>query len=139
MSNLRNEINADAKLTPFERVCVGIMALWRILFAALIAALCGGCVYKGAKVTEGTDLAIGLNVPVSEGTLQLNVLNYLSGFRLGVDRNAIMRVKYTVAETNDYLGCVHTRVYKTVDSAVEPCETDSSTTNATVSETNTAD
>lgn len=97
-----------------------------LLVTALVAVAlhCGGCVYKGAKVTEGTDLAIGLNVPVSEGTLQFQVLNYLSGFRLGVDRNAVLKCKYTAAETNDYLGVVHTRVYKTVDASVEPCETE---------------
>ena len=94
-----------------------------ILTAAALTAALVGCTYKGAKVTEGTDLAIGLNIPVTEGTLQFQALNYLSGFRLAVDRNAIMRVKYTVAETNSYLGCVTTRVAKTVDATVEPCET----------------
>jgi len=105
--------------------------LWQIVSvaAALVAALvavaifCNGCVYKGAKVTEGTDLAIGLNVPLSEGTLQLQVLNYLSGFRVAVDRNAIMTIKYAVAETNSYLGVVHTCVAKTAEVTVEPCET----------------
>ena len=108
-----------------DKITGGILGAWGIV-ALAVAAACvfgGGCTYKGAKVTEGTDLAIGLNVPVSEGTLQLQCLNYLSGFRLGVDRNAILKVRYTVAETNSYLGCVTTRVAKTVDATVEPCET----------------
>jgi len=92
-----------------------------VIVAAMIIAVLGtGCAYKGAKVVEGTDLAIGLNLPMTEGTMQLQVLNYLSGFRLGVDRNADLSVRYTVAETNDYLGCVHTRVFKTIDATVEP-------------------
>ena len=100
------------------------MSTRHILTAAALTAALVGCTYKGAKVTEGTDLAIGLNIPVTEGTLQFQALNYLSGFRLAVDRNAIMRVKYTVAETNSYLGCVTTRTAKTVDATVEPCESD---------------
>jgi len=100
------------------------MIVTAIIVAAMVALalFCGGCVYKGGKVTEGTDLAVGLNVPMSEGCLQLQVLNYLSGFRVGVDRNAIMTIKYMVAETNDYLGCIHTKVYKTADVTIEPTE-----------------
>lgn len=99
--------------------------LWVAAFAVwygLMAFFMSGCVYRGCKLTEGTDLAVGLNVPMSEGTLQLQVLNYLSGFRVGVDRNAIMRVRYAVAETNDYFGCVHVRTSKRADVTVEPCE-----------------
>ena len=109
-----------------DKITGGILGAWGIVVLAVAAACVfgGGCTYKGAKVTEGTDLAIGLNVPVSEGTLQLQCLNYLSGFRLGVDRNAILKVRYTVAETNSYLGCVTTRTAKTVDATVEPCESD---------------
>jgi len=94
-------------------------ALVGSLLSFFALCLCG-CVYKGAKVVEGTDLAIGLNVPMSEGCLQLQALNYLNGFRLGVDRNANLALKYTVAETNSYLGVVTTRTYKTFDAAVEP-------------------
>ena len=97
--------------------------LAKIATAAIVAAVCAGCVYKGAKITEGTDLAIGLNIPVTEGTLQFQALNYLSGFRLGVDRNAVLTVKYRVSETNSYLGCVNTCVVKEVEAKVEPCET----------------
>lgn len=96
--------------------------LAKIAAAAIVAAACAGCVYKGAKITEGTDLAIGLNIPVTEGTLQFQALNYLSGFRLGVDRNAVLTVKYRVSETNSYLGCVNTCVVKEVEAKVEPCE-----------------
>ena len=87
----------------------------------LATGVCG-CVYKGAKVTEGTDFALGVNVPTAEGTFQFDLVNYLSGFRLGVAENARLELKYTHAETNEYFGCVTTRTYKTVDAVVEPCE-----------------
>ena len=89
----------------------------------VLVAWCAGCIYKGAKVTEGTDLAIGLTIPQADGAAQLDVLNYLSGFRLGVAENAALTVKYTCSETNSYFGCITTRTLKTIDATVEPCET----------------
>ena len=126
----------SAATGPVSRLeaALGFLAVLSPILSLLAVALFTGCTYKGAKVTEGTDLAIGLNIPVTEGTLQFQALNYLSGFRLAVDRNAIMRVKYTVAETNSYLGCVSTRVLKTVDATVEPCETSPEPTAASCAE-----
>lgn len=94
----------------------------KLLVLCTILALAPGCIYKGAKVTEGTDLAVGMTVPGSEGALTLDALNYLTGFRLGVAENAQLKVKYTCAETNDYFGCITTRIYKHIDAKVEPCE-----------------
>lgn len=91
--------------------------------ALLLGALLAGCIYKGAKVVEGTDLAVGFTVPGTDGAAQMDVLNWLSGFRLGVAENAALKVKYTVAETNDYFGIVHIRSWKTIDAKVDPCET----------------
>lgn len=99
-----------------------------LVSCATCAALLAGCVYRGAKVTEGTDLAIGLSVPGTDGTIALDVLNYLSGFRLGVAENARLEVNYIHAETNSYLGCVTTRIYKSIDAIVEPCEVASTNT-----------
>lgn len=96
-----------------------------IAAAVAIAAAClfaSGCAYKGGKVVEGTDLAVGMDIPGTEGTAQLNVLNYLSGFRLGIDRNAALKVKYTVAESNEYFGIIRTNSKKTIDAKMEPCE-----------------
>jgi len=96
-----------------------------VLVVALAAAFAlSGCVYRGAKVTEGTDLSVGVNVPGSDGTLQFDVMNYLTGFRIGVAENAALKVKYNVAETNDYFwGMITIRSSKDVDAKVEPCET----------------
>lgn len=111
----------EKAVTALEKVSAGLAILWPLLAAIAVVAVCG-CAYKGAKVVEGTDLAVGVTIPATEGTAELNVLNYLSGFRLGVDRNAQLRVKYTVAETNSYFGCVTIRSAKTIDASVYPCE-----------------
>ena len=95
-------------------------------FLALSVALSfalSGCVYRGAKITEGTDVAIGLTVPGTEGVLQFNALNYLSGFRLGVAENAALTVEYSTVATNTYFGVVTTETAKRIKAKVEPCET----------------
>jgi hypothetical protein len=94
-----------------------------ITLCATLAILAVGCMYKGAKVVEGTDLAVGLTIPQTDGAAQMDVLNWLSGFRLGVAENCGLKVKYMVAETNDFLwGAASTRTWKTIDAKVEPCE-----------------
>ena len=92
------------------------------LTLALTLAL-SGCVYKGAKIVEGTDLAIGLNVPSTDGTLQLQLLNYLSGFRLAVAENAALTVEYSTVASNSYFGVVQTQTSKSISATVQPCET----------------
>ena len=119
---IRNEIERDAPLTNVEKAALGLFALWPILAILAIGALCNGCAYRGGKVVEGTDLAVGISVPATDGTIDLNVMNYMSGFRLGVDRNAIFRVKYTIDEDNAYLGIATIKSKKTIDATVEPCE-----------------
>lgn len=88
--------------------------------AAALAAALSGCAYRGAKVTEGTDLAVGISVPGADGSLRLDALNWLSGFRLAVAENSRLTVDYATSETNDYLGVVHTRTAKRVRATVEP-------------------
>ena len=96
----------------------------RNLLVVVLLSAAAGCVYKGAKVTEGTDLSIGLSLPATDGAAQVTVLNYLSGFRLGVAENARLTVDYTTAETNSYFGCVTIRASKCVRAVVEPCESE---------------
>lgn len=92
-----------------------------LLFALAVVTL-SGCIYKGAKVVEGSDIAVGLQLPGADGALQLQLFNYLSGFRLGVDQNARLKVKYSIAETNSILGVWNGETKKTIDATVEPCE-----------------
>lgn len=93
-----------------------------VLFAAC-AALLSGCAYRGAKITEGVDLAAGIDIPAAEGVAKFTAINYLSGFRLAVDRNARLTCNYSVAESNAYFGVIRTATRKTVRAKVEPCDT----------------
>lgn len=103
----------------------------KLVSCAALAAICAGCLYKGGKITEGVDLAVGITIPGSEETMQLNLINYLSGFRLGVAENAALTLRYTCATTNSWLGCIHTEAFKTIDATVSPCESENAaTTNA---------
>ena len=113
-----------------DRASLGVALLLALAAALALALICAGCVYRGAKITEGTDLAVGINVPSTEGALQLQLLNYLSGFRLGVAENAALTVEYSSAETNSYFGCVYVRTAKRVKAKVEPCEVSPAATNA---------
>ena len=114
--------NRRERLTCAHVICAWLTGLALGLTTLALASLVSGCIYKGAKITEGTDLAVGLTIPGSEGAVQINALNWLSGFRLGVAENARLTVKYTHAETNSYLGVVTTRLAKSIDATVEPCE-----------------
>lgn len=107
----------DYEITPMERFCMGFFILF-VLLAVIVSV--SGCVYRGAKIVEGTDLAVGINVPSTEGALQLQLMNYLSGFRLGVAENAGLVMTYSAAESNDYFGIIHTRSAKEVTARVQP-------------------
>lgn len=97
-----------------------ISALIGSIIAAIGISLMSGCVYKGAKVTEGTDLSVGISVPGTEGAASLTVLNWLSGFRVGLSQNAQMEMRYRCAETNDYFGIIHTRLFRDIEVDVTP-------------------
>lgn len=87
-------------------------------------ALLSGCTsYKGAKVTEGTDLSVGISLPTTGTTLDLSVLNYLSGFHMGIDRNCNFTLKYSCTEENSYFGVIETKKTRTIDSTVAPTST----------------
>lgn len=75
-----------------------------LLILATIAAFYGcRSSYKGGKIVEGTDAFVGANMPLSDGVVQFEVLNYLSGARFSFDRNAMITFNYCV--TNDISFC----------------------------------
>ena len=125
-------VNGKAEYERAERIqrvkklvydMLAFAAAMLMAIAVVIAILMNaGCVYKGAKITEGTSLIVGMDLPGTDGIAQINVLSWLSGFRLGVAENARLQVRYQHAETNSYFGCVTTRIWKDVDAVVEPCE-----------------
>ncbi len=99
---------------------------WLAMSAAIGVYACvvyftSGCAHNGAQVVEGMDVVVGITVPGTDGVLQLDALNYLSGFRMGIAKNASMRVRYTCATTNSFFGVVHSEAYKTIDAEVSPC------------------
>jgi len=101
----------------FASVCAVALPFICAAFASLLCGCAG--VGDGAKIVEGTDLTFGVQFPYTEQET-MAVVNYLTGFRVGVAENARCRVKYTCAETNDYFGMITTRTAKTIDATVTP-------------------
>jgi hypothetical protein len=87
--------------------------------AALLAAGCRGLAGDGAKIVEGTDLTLGVQLPYAESDT-MAVVNYISGFRVLVAENARANGKYTSATTNDWFGVVTSRTHKSIEADIEP-------------------
>lgn len=101
-----------------------------LFLVAALAALVGcSTPYKGAKIVEGTDITVAIDLPVNESPLEFKLLNYLSGFRLAVADNAMLNVKYTATIDNTYFGIIKHGETKSIDAKVVPCE--NTTTNCT--------
>ena len=93
---------------------------FKLGLACLAVAALTGCAYKGGKVVDGTNLAIGITVPGTEWSI--NVIDYVGGLRVaGNDMTSIV-VSNEVAETNSYFGIVETRRHTTMTATIEPCE-----------------
>ena len=125
---IQNEIERDAKLTNVEKALLGLFALWPLLAILAIGALCNGCAYKGGKVIDGTNLAIGMTIPGTEWTI--NALDYVGGLRVAGNDQTSICVSNEVIETNSYFGVVETRRHSKMTATIEPTET-SSEANAT--------
>ena len=87
---------------------------------ACCALLCG-CAYKGGKVVDGTNLAVGMTIPGTEWTI--NALDYVGGVRVAGNDMTRITVTNEVAETNDYFGVVTTRRRTRMAAAIEPVST----------------
>ena len=104
--------------------CKSTLKIVVLISSIALLFLCQSCTtYKGAKIVEGTDLAVGINVPSTDGTLQLQLLNYLSGFRLGIAQDAALTMTYSINESNSYFAnLIHTDIKKTISATVSPTE-----------------
>ena len=121
--NIQNEIDRDAPLTNAEKASLGLFALWPLLATLAIGALCNGCVYKGGKVVDGTNLCIGMTIPGTEWTI--NALDYVGGLRVAGNDQTSICVSNEVMETNSYFGVVETRRHSRMTATIEPTETSS--------------
>ena len=115
---IRNEIERDAPLTNIEKAALGLFALWPILAILAIGALCNGCAYKGGKVVDGTNLAIGMKIPGTEWSI--SILDYIGGVRVAGQDSTHITVTHEVAETNTYFGVVTTSRSSTMTADIEP-------------------
>lgn len=66
-----------------------------------------GCVYKGGKVIDGTNLALGVDIPGTDWTF--SVLDYVSGIRVAGNESTYICVTNKVEEHNSYFGIVTTK------------------------------
>lgn len=91
--------------------------------AVLLLFLFGGCVYKGAKVTEGVDFSAGLSLPNTEGVAQISFVNYLSGFRLGVAEYSATSCEFWGTNRFEFAwGLYSSENLKHFKAKIEPCE-----------------
>ena len=120
---IQNEIDRDAPLTNVEKALLGLFALWPLLAILAIGALFAGCAYKGGKVIDGTNLAIGMTIPGTEWTI--NALDYVGGLRVAGNDQTSICVSNEVTETNSYFGVVETHRHSKMTATIEPTETSS--------------
>ena len=84
----------------------------------LLCMALAGCVYKGGKVVDGTNLAIGMKIPGTEWNV--SVLDYIGGIRVAGQDSTRITVTHDVAETNAYFGVVTTSRRSTMTADIEP-------------------
>lgn len=101
-----------------------MMSMNKFIACVALALLCGCTHFKGAQITEGTDVVVGISVPGTDGALQLNALNYLSGFRMGVAEYSSATVEYSTVSTNSFFGCVSTTSDKRIKATIIPKTSD---------------
>lgn len=91
------------------------------LALVLMAVLCTACSsYKGGKIVEGTDVAAGMSIPQSGGTLQIDALNFLTGFRFLFCDNAGVRCTYTSTNSLSFFGLYSSTTVKAIDIELTP-------------------
>jgi len=114
------ETDRDAPITAGERVALGALVVWPMLFVVAFGLLFGGtgCAYKGGKVVDGTNLEIGMHVPGTEWTLTL--LSYTGGMRFCGNDATLMVVSNDVCETNNYLYMVTTARHTKMNAIICP-------------------
>ena len=92
-------------------------------FLVALSAIVQGCFtprYSGGKIVEGTDIAVGFALPVSEGTWQIDILNYLSGYRFSFSEGAEVSCEYSMTNTTSFAGIYESTTVKTFRTDLNP-------------------
>jgi hypothetical protein len=96
------------------------MKTLRNMTVAALVLFAGCATYNGGKIVEGTDIAVGMAIPQSGGTLQVDALNFLTGFRfLFADRSGV-ECHYTVTNSVSAFGVYESHTVKSISIALTP-------------------
>ena len=90
-----------------------------LLCATALLALIG-CAYKGGKVVDGTNLAIGMTIPGTEWTI--NALDYVGGLRVAGNDSTHIVVTNEVNDESSYFGVVTIHRITKMTADIEPLE-----------------
>lgn len=93
-------------------------ALAWVCSTALLALV--GCAYKGGKVVDGTNLAIGMTIPGTEWTI--NALDYVGGLRVAGNDSTHIVVTNEVEDESSYFGVVTIHRITKMTADIEPLE-----------------
>lgn len=95
----------------------------KVAFAALISILLAGCFtpkYGGGKIVDGMDIAVGFALPVSDGTWQIDLLNYLSGYRFSFQEGSAVACEYEFKSTTSFCGIYENTTVKKIKVGLNP-------------------
>lgn len=122
MMKIQNEIERNAPLTPWERLCVGVL----ILFALVGIAACCGCktYYENAGVRVRTG-NVTAPVEVSEPTSSANAkfLFFMDGADVYVAKGYGVEIDYSAAYAGTWLTSASTQAVRVVVSPTNICDT----------------
>jgi len=92
-----------------------------VIAILLFSVFSGGCTtYKGGKIVEGTDIAAGMSVPQSGGTIQIDALNFLTGFRFLFAEDSSVHCAYTTTNTVSFFGIYSSSTKKSIEIDLNP-------------------
>ena len=109
--------NGEAKMKNVHNFTFYIL---HFTFIAALAAFTGCTVYRGGKIVEGTDIAAGVSLPSSGGQMQIDALNFLTGFRFLFADNAGIVARYSTTNSVKAFGCYESTTMKTIDIELNP-------------------
>ncbi len=96
------------------------------LFLAMIVVhgCCTGCVSKGFKHIQGSEMIIGLSTPVSSAsTVDISAMQMMSGQKLEVDKGNRVKLTARTDTEGSYFGVITTKSIYTVEAESVPTNT----------------